>query len=112
MLDDVLREYSFLKHEESVLTNTAHTDCLACRESMTACHTYSNKKLFRYLNGYAQNWIFEIFTSSLLLFMCIHVYLYSYSSKEERPSYLQGKMFESSEKLDTFVKHVRNKGIV
>ena len=43
--------------------------------------------------------------------MCIHVYLYSYSSKEERPSYLQGKMFESSEKLYTFVKHVRNKGI-
>ena len=55
LLDDVLREYSFLKHEETVLTDTAHTDCLACRESMTACHTDGNRELFRYVNRYAQN---------------------------------------------------------
>ena len=50
MLSDILREHSFLMYEESALTDSAYTDCLACRENMTGCHTDSNRKLFRYAN--------------------------------------------------------------
>ena len=40
MLSDMLREHSFLKYEEATLTDSAYTDCLACRENIRLLSTY------------------------------------------------------------------------